>query len=190
MLLRGDPRRGHGQRRLWALARALVARSASPGDLNQALMELGATVCTPLTPDCEICPVARLCAARAAGVQERVPPSRWQRTPVTIRSAVGLVARRGCLLMRRREGTGLMDGLWEFPPLQGDGGPLRLRSRGRIGSVRHAITYRRLHLDVHRADLLAEPRGPGFRWIRPRDLRTLPVSSLAAKVLRCAGSRV
>jgi adenine-specific DNA glycosylase len=104
---------------------------------------------------------------------------------------VALVARGGRLLMRRRDGTGLLDGLWEFPPLLPEAGtPLRLRPGARIATVRHAITYRRLLVDVHRAELLAEPCGRGYRWVGPRQLREIPASSLAAKVAACARSRV
>jgi A/G-specific adenine glycosylase len=190
-LVRGDPRAGAASRRLWSLARALVENAAVPGDLNQALMELGATVCAPATPDCGACPVARFCAARAAGLQTRVPAPRRQRRPVTIRTAVALVERGGRLLMRRRNGTGLMDGLWEFPPLAPEpGAPLRLRPGSLVATLRHAITFRRLLVQVHRAELLAEPRGRDYRWVSPRRLRAIPASSLAAKVAECARRRV
>ena len=190
-LVRGDPRSARAGRRLWSLARELVEAASSPGDLNQALMELGATVCTPSSPDCPACPVARRCAARSAGLQEKVPPPRRQRPPVTVRTAVAVVARGGRYLMRRRGRTGLLDGLWEFPPLIPEaGGSLRLRPGGRIATVRHAITHRRLLVDVHRAELLAEPRGRDYRWVGPRRLRSIPASSLAVKVAECARSRV
>jgi A/G-specific adenine glycosylase len=190
--LRRDPRSAAGRKRLWDLATALVRASGAPGDLNQALMEMGATVCTPAEPACPFCPLARRCAALAAGVQEAIPRPRRAKAPVVVRAAVALVARDGRYLVRRRAGTGLMDGLWEFPPLAArDGGEhddrLRLRSLGRVATVRHSITYRRLVVDVHRARLLAEPRRGRYRWVTPRQVRDLPASSLVSKVLRSAG---
>jgi len=187
MLQRGDPRVRSNETRLWEAARSLVEASSAPGDLNQALMELGATLCTPLAPGCPRCPLARRCLARAAGVEEKIPPPRRRRPTVTLRQKVALVQKGDRLLMRRREATGLMDGLWEFPALSAGRRPasdqLRLAPQARLATVRHSITYRRLLVEVHRARLLAEPRGNSYRWVDPRRLAELPISSLAAKIL-------
>ena len=183
-LLRGDPASSAMLRRLWDLATTLVTGAAAPGDLNQALMELGATVCTPVAPGCSACPVRRGCMARIAGAQERIPLPRRRREPIVVRSAVALVTRDGRCLVRRRGRTGLLDGMWELPALD-DGagaGDLRLRRGPRLTTVRHTITYRRMLVDVHRAHLLAEPRGSDFRWIRPGRPGRLPSSSLLGKV--------
>ncbi len=173
------------RRRLWRLAGGLVAAAPSPGDLNQALMELGATVCTPAAPACAVCPLSRRCAARAAGLQERIPPSRRARAPVEVRAAVAVVTRRGRYLLRRRSDPDLMHGLWEFPAAgrgrRSDG--LRLAVGRSVATVRHSITYRRLEVSIHPARLLAEPPRRGYRFVAPRDLRRLPTSSLVRKVL-------
>ena len=191
-LVRQGTRTAAGRRELWALAQTLAEAAAAPGDLNQALMELGATLCTPLDPGCPRCPVRNVCAARAAGIEDSIPPRRTVRAPVTLRTAVALVSRSGRLLMRRRAGTGLMDGLWEFPPLRegGAGGGPRLRSLGKVVTVRHSITYRRLRVEVHRARLLSEPVGSDYRWVSPRTALRLPTSSLVSKILgrACAGA--
>jgi len=190
-LVRQGARSAAGRRDLWALAQTLAEAAAAPGDLNQALMELGATVCTPLDPVCPRCPVRNVCAARAAGIQESIPPRRRARAPITLRTAVALVSRNGRLLMRRRGRTGLMDGLWEFPPLRegsAGGGP-RLRSLGKVATVRHSITYRRLQVEVHRARLLSEPAGSDYRWVSPRRALRLPTSSLVSKILGSAAAR-
>jgi len=191
-LMRGDARGRASQERLWDLARGLVrAAPADPGDLNQALMELGATLCSPLAPRCPLCPVARRCRARAAGAQEAIPGRRRARAPVDLAATLVLVARRGRFLMHRRRRTGLMDGLWEFPALEGDqgaagaavSGDLRLEPLERVATLRHTITYRRLRIEVRRARLLSEPRGRDYRWVSPAGARRLPASSLVAKVL-------
>lgn len=184
-LLRG-PRSAALDRRLWAAATDLVAVAGTPGDLNQALMELGATVCAPRDPRCAECPLRRRCRARAAGLQERVPPPRRAaRAPLLVRADVAVVARGGRLLLRRRADRTLMHGLWEFPTIDagGAGDGLRVALAEPVGTVRHAITYRRLRLRVRRARLLSEPPRGRYRWVRPADLRRLPTSSLVRKVL-------
>jgi A/G-specific adenine glycosylase len=193
VLLRGDTRSPGTQKRLWDLAGSLVAAAGAPGDLNQSLMELGATVCTPVDPGCGFCPVASCCAARSAGVQDSVPQPRRQRSPVTIRTSLALVRRGGRYLMRRREGTALMDGLWEFPALPSGSAPGRrkhgrLQPLNRVATLRHSITYRRLVVDVWTARLASEHPGDGYRWVTPEEARRLPVSSLVPKVLAAAGT--
>lgn len=124
-----------------------------PGDFNQALMELGATICTPRAPTCTACPVAAWCRARARGVQESRPRARRRTARLpheTIDTSV-LVRPDGRVLLVRRPATGLLAGLWEFP---GDDAPDRataLVTRARpirpLEPVHHvfshkAITYR------------------------------------------------
>ena len=100
---------------LRTLAAALVPDDR-PGDFNQALMELGATICTPRSPDCDACPLAEWCEARRLGVQELRPLPRAKK-PIpeeTVRTAV-IVRGDGALLLARRPEDGLLGGLWEFP---------------------------------------------------------------------------
>jgi A/G-specific adenine glycosylase len=101
-------------RDLWAMAGALVT-GERPGDLNQALMELGATVCTPRSPRCGACPVSDDCAARKAGTQEQRPLPRKARPLPHELTATAVVVRDGEVLMARRPETGRLGGMWEFP---------------------------------------------------------------------------
>ncbi len=98
-----------------------------PGDFNQALMELGATVCTPTSPRCTGCPVATRCAARTAGTQEERPAPK-KRAPVPHRRITLVAACRSTddgwrVAMRRRPFDGLLGGLWEFPEWEHDADP-------------------------------------------------------------------
>src|SRR5207247_5797244 len=87
----------------------------SPGDWNQAVMELGATVCTPRRPACPACPVRSACRARALGLEECLPEARPRRAPVDVTVAAALVEKDGrVLLVRRAEGR-LMGRMWEVP---------------------------------------------------------------------------
>lgn len=186
LLLIEDPRTAASRRRLWGAATALVEASPdAPGDLNQALMELGATVCLPRRPACGACPVSRRCAARAAGREDQIPSPPRRRPPVEVRSAVAVVLRGGRLLLVRRRDTSLMQGLWELPPARSRGSAdgLRLRLERPVATVRHAITYRRLRIDVHPARLLSKPRKGRHRWVTRGDLHRLPTSSIVRKVL-------
>jgi A/G-specific adenine glycosylase len=100
---------------LEACAQALLP-SGQAGAFNQALMDLGATICVPRNPLCDRCPVARFCLARQRGVQE-LRPVRTRRAPVPLRRMVGAYVERddGHWLVVRRRPTGLLGGLWELP---------------------------------------------------------------------------
>lgn len=99
---------------LWRLAERLVPGEA-PGDLNQALMELGATVCTPRSPRCGACPVAELCAARAAGTEPERPAPKKIRAVPHQEEVVAVVEDGARLLLVRRPVDQRLGGMWEFP---------------------------------------------------------------------------
>jgi A/G-specific adenine glycosylase len=177
---RRDPRRGDVRERLWSEARRLVEASRSPGDFNEGLMELGATVCTPGEPDCRRCPVASACRARLGGFAHRIPPPRRRPDPVTVKRSAYLVERSGRLLMRRRAAEGLMRGLWEFPEDERDP---QLEPLEAIGSVRHTIMNRRIEVRVRRARLAARKPTADCRFFDRAGITRLPVSSLVHKIL-------
>ncbi|MEM9487831.1 MAG: A/G-specific adenine glycosylase [Myxococcota bacterium] len=112
-----DIKSSAGQRELWRLAEGLVPAGA-PGDFNQGLMELGATVCTPTRPGCLLCPIAASCRARAAGQQDALPitPRRKRASELPVLAASALwIVKSGRLLLARRAPAGLYGGLWELP---------------------------------------------------------------------------
>jgi len=190
-----DPR---GAKALWALATALVPR-ARPGDWNQALMELGATVCTPAAPRCGACPLRRRCRALALDRVADFPPVPVRRAGQKVRRAVALIERGGRMLVERRDGP-LLAGLWEPPGVELAGaGPARAALRARLAElglrvrlmptgriVRHAITHREISAEVWRGTLSgALPRSRRLRWADPRE-RTVALTALARKL---AGTR-
>lgn len=126
-LLDMRPDSAEGKRRYWSLAEELLpaatlsATHNDPGDLNQALMELGATVCLPRRPVCLTCPVVRHCSARQLGNPEDYPPAKQQRTVPTVRMVTLVVCLDGEVLLLRRPELGLWGGLWEPPTLALDG---------------------------------------------------------------------
>jgi A/G-specific adenine glycosylase len=188
--------------RLWALAERLVPR-ARPGDWNQALMELGATLCAPREPDCARCPIRPRCAAwRSSRVGELPTPAR--RTPsVRVRRAVAVVERRGRYLVVRDDGPRLLRGLWQFPGVDlMDGRPAAPALRRRLGAlglasgelrrvatIRHAILDRRIDCEVFAAPLLGPTRRSDTaailrRWVTTRDLGRVPLSAVGLRILR------
>ncbi len=101
----------------WLRERAgLLVDPDRPGDWNQALMDLGATICTPRSPGCDACPLTSVCAARVAGTQELRPSRSARRAVPAVTFAVSVVVDRwGRAFVRRRPDKGLLAGLWAFP---------------------------------------------------------------------------
>ena len=203
LALSEDPRGRAGRARLLAAARELLD-PGRPGDSNQALMELGALVCTPAAPKCEACPLAPDCRAYAEGDPLRYPAPRRRRPSERVRQVAALVERDGrVLLCRRPDSSPLLAGLWELPWAPAGASDeaveaeLAARFGGRFrlgelaGEVRHSITYRSLRVGVRRAVLEDGGEvGEGVEaiWAGAADLGRLALSALAAKALALRGS--
>ena len=109
-----DPRSSAAEKQLWRWAEDLTP-AERPHDYAQAIMDLGATLCTPRSPACERCPLESLCRARALGLEEELPRRRVKpAVPTRIQVAL-LLERDGRFLVRRRPLSGMLGGLWEFP---------------------------------------------------------------------------
>jgi len=174
-----------------------------PGDWNQALMELGATVCTPRDPGCDACPLRSRCRARALGVVDELPEGRARRAPVDVQVAAALVERDGKVLLVRRPEGRLLGRMWEVPQtsLESRGLPdlareleerhgLRVVPGALAVRARHTITYRRITLEGYRSRLKAPPPSDPdrFLWARPEEVAGLPVSSSTRKLLKGLGA--
>jgi A/G-specific adenine glycosylase len=186
---------------LWQLATELLPRS-SPGEFNQALMELGARVCTPRSPRCDACPVRRWCRACAAGVQQRLPIRRARKAVPRVEAVAAVMCERGRCLLVRRPPRGLLGGLWTLPGAEiGDGQPhaqtlrcgvqaalgLDIEVGERLASVRHEFSHRRLQVHVYRCRVIGgavnSPEGAA-RWVPRARLERYPMASLDRKLLR------
>jgi A/G-specific adenine glycosylase len=180
--------------------RALAARLVPgdrPGDFNQALMELGATVCLPRSPRCGACPVAAWCRAREAGVQEQRPrPRKRGLVPEFQVHTRVLVRPDGRVLVVQRPEEGMLGGMWEFPadPLPPSVRPL-LAGAGmgvELEPVRHVFSHRveTYHPTVHRL-VDRRPAAEGV-WLPLHDLTPVPLpvaqTKIAAAALRALGS--
>ncbi|HTS62470.1 MAG TPA: A/G-specific adenine glycosylase [Candidatus Acidoferrales bacterium] len=155
-----------------------------PGTFNQALMELGATVCLPRNPLCLVCPLSGVCAARESGRAAELPVKLRKQEPVRISGELLVIEKRGRILLRQREPeASRMAGFWDLPA---PADLPRVKPGARLGEIRHTITHHRYTLAVRRAD--AAGRLPaGFRWFAPAELNSIPFSTTARKALRLAG---
>lgn len=181
-----------GKVRIKALAAALTP-ARRPGDFAQAMMDLGATICTPRSPACPLCPWMAPCIGRAEGDPARYPV-KAPKTAKPARAGVAFLAVRadGAVLMRTRPDKGLLAKMTEVPstpwgavPEQPEAAaPLTAPWRKLPGSVEHVFTHFALTLAVRRADLpLATPAPAGHRWVRPEDFDREALPSLMRKVL-------
>jgi A/G-specific adenine glycosylase len=198
-----EPARGKdGEKRLWQLAVEYLPAGRA-GDYNQALMDLGATICTPRAPDCPACPLVGQCKAYALGVQEQRPvlPPLRQVPHFTVTAAV--IERPPLVLIARRPQQGLLAGMWEFPggKLQ-DGEDLQACLRREIreelgvkiavgesvGIYRHAYTHFRVTLHAFRCIINSgEPRPlqvDEVRWVRPDALADYPMGKIDRQIAK------
>jgi A/G-specific adenine glycosylase len=139
----------------------------SPGNFNQALMDLGSLVCLPQAPRCPRCPLRALCRTRGAGPSVRRPAAQ------AVTEHYGLARRHGRIwLVQRPAHARQLAGLWELPPAS-PRAPL-------LATFRHSITTRRITAHVR---LLAQPSGMG-RWMSLRELGAAPLTGLTRKIVR------
>jgi len=186
--INGDPRSAATRRRLWNLAEALLPPGQA-GPFNEALMDLGATVCTPRGPRCADCPLSEGCQGHQGGDPERYP-TRVERRPLPHYDvAAGVIWRGDQLLISKRHTDDLLGGLWEFPGGTRESGEtleecLVREVREELGieiavgdlmmAVRHAYTHFRVTIHVfHCRYLSGQPQALGcadWRWVRPDEL--------------------
>lgn len=184
----------------------------SPGDWNQAMMELGATLCSPKSPQCLLCPVAQFCEGRKLGIADLLPEKRKKRATVEIRLAAAVFADghgRTLLLPPPKlknaaafaaHVPSLASNLWHFPTVSVNGdavaslrGHLRkLQIQSRNGGfcflaadkVRHTVTYREITVEPFRINVKKLPRIKGAKQVPLSEITVLPVSNLTRKVAR------
>lgn len=201
LLIEGDPRSGPAHRELWRSAEDLLPHGRAR-DWNLALFDIGATICTPQSPQCDACPLAPWCGAKRDGKQAefpRIPP----KSPMEAQTDVGLVIRDagGRLLLLQRPPTGVWAGMWEVPRgTVGDGESTR-DAGGRVGrerlgvdvtlgehiaTIRHTVMRRSITLKAYEAQIPG-PVKVG-RWVTEEEASRLALPSpqrrLLAKVHR------
>jgi A/G-specific adenine glycosylase len=191
----------------WRAAKVEIGRQAQmlfdalpddhrAGDLAQALMDLGATVCTPKKPNCLICPLAKMCAARVEGDPDRYPIKAAKKDRPVRYGAAFILVRGGDVLLVRRPPSGLLGGMMMPPTSEWretkpkdahEGAPASLDWE-HVGDVRHVFTHFALKLEVWRAHAPARAKVAG-EWLAHDDaLAALPTVGRKAVALALGGS--
>jgi A/G-specific adenine glycosylase len=197
--IQGDPRGPAVERKLWRLSEACLPDRAID-QFNQALMDLGATVCTPAKPACLLCPVRGICQAYRLGIQEKVPVKVQRPLLPHHQTAVAVIFRGDRLLIGQRPAHGLLGGLWGLPEIQGRNSTpmsrevhrgfenltgLKLQTVKASEPVTHVFTHLRMtfHPVIYlcRGGLLRKDQP--WRWTNRSTLSGLPISVATRKIL-------
>ena len=177
--LRGRAKDPAFVQKIWARATPLVPKAA-PGDWNQALMELGATVCTPDSPSCGACPVSKFCVAFKKGIQDELPLPEKRREPTPVRWTCLWIENDGkVLLWRRSDKERLLKNLWGLP----ESGRVAAAPGQKIRAVSHTSTHHALTVELREAALTGVKLPPEAKWIPRKKIRDYLVSSLWLKLL-------
>jgi A/G-specific adenine glycosylase len=199
--LRGDPARAPLKRELWQRAASLVPK-ARPGDFNQALMELGATLCVPENPRCSECPLSAACAGRAAGIERQLPELAARPKPTLVDMAAAVVERRGrVLVVRRAADAPRWASMWQFPSVElapgeaAEAGAERAalelagveaRAETLLGAIRHSVTRYQINLRIYRcasaAARVAALPAAGFK--QRQELESLAMPAAHRRIAR------
>jgi A/G-specific adenine glycosylase len=177
------------------LERLLSLRS--PGSFNQALMELGQTLCLPRAPRCAACPVRSWCRGYKSGQPQLYPQPRLRRAAESHYLAAAILRHGPRVAMVRGLGDGLLDDLWNFPSAFGRSraqalaslrsklagfGSSSLTLRDSIAELHHGITYRSIRVHAYPAEISNLPRRRGLRWLPVSRLEQAAISQLARKI--------
>jgi A/G-specific adenine glycosylase len=204
--IEGDPRKASTQASLWRLATELVnhAPTGRAGDLNESLMELGALVCRPAAPNCNDCPLGRVCIAHGRGLQI-ARPAKYGRQSIPHFPAVAGVIRdpEGRFLLMQRHAGRLLGGLWGFPggiARDQDSLPRSLETTiaDLVGievgvgeallAFRHAYSHFSITLHAYRCEMRSGTPRPincaQVRWTQPADLDRYPFPVTDRKIIR------
>jgi A/G-specific adenine glycosylase len=160
-----------GSHQAWRAAEELLS-PRRPGDFNQAMMELGATICLPRSPLCSQCPVFACCRTKGAEKSRSATPRRKQEIAYEL-----ALRQHSVFLVQRSKQESRMAGMWELPEANGT------RSGALLMRLRHAITNTDYEVSVYRGNISF--RWPG-RWVKLCRLQRLPLTGLTQKILRRA----
>lgn len=207
LAMKDDPRSSANQKILWEFAESILPRKRC-GDFNQALMELGAKVCTPTKPDCDLCPVSNDCPTFVQGLQDQIPAASKKIKFEDLHEAV--------VVVRKGQGTGTRylvrqcgpderwSGLWDFPRYKvadnnvevdlskqlKDQTGLAANLVATTKRIKHAVTKYRITLDCFVAD---SPKGrlkknqTATQWLTANELSDLPMSTTGRKIAKALG---
>jgi A/G-specific adenine glycosylase len=187
-----------GEKILWDLADKNLPKGHA-GDYNQALMDLGATICVPKNPRCLICPVMKLCKARRNGTQNRRPVKTPKKEAPHYVHSAAVIIRRGRVLIAQRPSEGLLGGMWEFPNGRVDGNPasglpkalkvgyklgLRVKQHSELGIVQHGYSHFSVTVHVFLCELISTPGETNLRWVSLNNLQEYPMGKIDRQIAK------
>ena len=190
----GSPVKGKTEDLLWNYSESLIPRGHASA-FNQALMDLGATICTPKDPQCARCPLRRLCTGYESGDPGRFPSRGVKRAIPSMEAVSAVIQKDGQVLLRQRPAKGLLGGLWEFPDWRVDHREdselkllrfvknelgIRVKAEEFLGSFKHTYSHFKLALHVY----LCQAAGSNNvgTWVPLRNLRLFPMSRLHRRI--------
>ena len=188
-----------GEKLFWKIATDNLPKGRA-GDYNQALMDLGATICVPKNPRCAICPLVGECAAQKLGLQESRPVLKVKAVVPQYVQVAAVILKRGRVLLAKRPSRGLLGGLWEFPNARVTGDPARMlkkairsgtrltvRVEAELGVIQHAYTHFKVTVHAYRCELLEMSPDKNLKWIRLGELEDYPMGKIDRQIARKLG---
>ncbi len=185
-----------GEKILWELAEQNLPKGKA-GDYNQALMDLGATICLPKNPRCLLCPLMKMCRARENGTQDLRPILKPKKRVPQYVYAAAVIVERGRVLLSQRPAGGLLGGMWEFPNARVDQTPAAelkkaLRSASRIqvrrgealGIVSHAYSHFKVVVHAFRCESVSIPKEKNLKWVKLSELEDYPMGKVDRQIAR------
>lgn len=183
-----------GEKILWGLAAQNLPKGQA-GDYNQALMDLGATICQPRNPRCLLCPLMELCEARQNGTQEFRPVLKPKKQVPQYVNAAAVIIERGRVLLSQRPSSGLLGGMWEFPNARVEYEPakalvkainaayrLKVRRKEPLGIVQHGYTHFKVTVHAFRCEPVSIPKDKNLKWVKVSELNDYPMGKIDRQI--------
>ena len=179
-----------GEKILWDLAAQNLPKGQA-GDYNQALMDLGATICLPKNPRCLLCPLMEICKSRKNGTQDLRPVLKAKKVSPQYIHAAAVIIQRGRVLLAQRPADGLLGGMWEFPNGRVNADPakeltkvlnaaysLKVKKKEALGVIQHAYTHFKVTVHAFRCDCAPIPKNKNLKWVRIIELNDYPMGKV------------
>lgn len=183
-----------GEKILWEHATENLPKGQA-GDYNQALMDLGATICLPKNPRCLLCPLMKICKARENGTQNLRPVLKPKKLVPQYVNAAAVIIERGRVLLSQRPTDGLLGGMWEFPNARVEQNPeaelpkvinaayrLKVKKKEALGVVQHAYTHFKVTVHAFRCESVSIPKDKNLKWVKLTELNEYPMGKIDRQI--------